>query len=793
MMEASALTRSRAFLVQPLMAVVLTAEAAHIFIVCALRHPLMPSNLFQLFFPLLAVVVSLHQRAFSPDAVTRRCWSAMAMAFGIWATAQALYLVFFFFPEVKIAGVRLDDALWVLFGLPILLAIHTNGDELDRVQWLDRLQALAFFVVLYAVVFLHSSRLSLTTVYLIQNVALVFCCLMRLPTCTHTSERRFFARLTTFLVIYSSLETVGDLLYLRGWDAGTPADLVWTIPIAAYLVLVLHDAKAAKDQPKLEGMLVTAFRRMRGVGVAALAFLSVGISSLLATHHLVLGGLCLVACFALFALRTNAREHAWEEAHGQLEQTVLLDALTGLGNRIQLRNCLNQRLAATPSTGGHALLFVDLDSFKTINDSLGHAVGDRLLLELAERLRASAPRDAQVCRIGGDEFVILTSVEDAGEAERAGLALLEALRSPYRLGEHTVRCSASIGVVLAKAGEPTDDLLRTADHAMYRAKQLGKDRVQFFDEPLLAQINSRWQLEADLRGCVERGAIEVAFQPILSVGGGEITGFEALARWNHPERGQISPEDFIPLAEDTGLILSLGAQVLGQACSQITAWNRAWNTRFSVSVNVSPRQFADSSFLATLMATLDRTGMDPHLLRLEITESVLLVNEASVRKILSQVRACGIHLSLDDFGTGYSSLSFLLNLPVDEVKVDRSFVSDMHRDPQRRELVRTVIQLGHSLGKRVVAEGVETEQELQELAAMGCECAQGWLISRPLSAEMLETDLPAIAARNARTAQGNQHSLAFMPQTRRPEGWLEVLRSAVPERVNVHPVRSTPI
>ena len=650
-----------------------------------------------------------------------------------------------------------------------------------RWGWLDRAQALAFILVLYAIVFLHTDRLSLNSVYLIQNLALVFCCALRLPTSTQASERRFFLRLTVFLVIYGSLETLGDILYLHGWDAGTFVDLIWTIPVTAYMFLVLRDVRVAEEHPRYEGMLVTAVRRMRGVGVTALAFLSVGLSALLATRHLVFGVVCLAACFALFALRTNAREHTWEEAHRQLEQTVLLDALTGLGNRVKLRNCLNQRLQRARTPTASALLFVDLDSFKSINDSLGHAVGDLLLQQVADRLRSSSPPEAQVCRIGGDEFVVFASVRNADEAEDVGTSLLEALRVPYHLGGQTVRCSASIGVVLAGVTENTDDLLRTADHAMYRAKQLGKDRVQFFDSSLLAQINNRWQLESDLRTCIEKGALEVAFQPIMSVGGGEITGFEALARWNHPERGQIAPHDFITLAEDTGLIHSLGAQVLQKACKQIASWNQAWNSRFSISVNVSPQQFSDTSFFSTLMAVLDETGMDPNLLRLEITESALLVNETAVKRILGQIRACGIHLSLDDFGTGYSSLSFLLSLPVDEVKVDRSFVSDMHRDLQRRELVRTVIQLGHSLGKRVVAEGVETEQELAALAAMGCECAQGWLISRPLLADALETDLPAITARNARASHPAQHTLASVLHSRGPEGWLEVLRSPVPQ------------
>lgn len=771
-----------AYLARPALVLVLLTELAHVLVVLFLPHPTLASNLFQLFLPLLAVAVSIQQRRFTPDDVGRRRWTAIAAAFTIWCIAQSLFVYFLYFPEFKVGGVRPDDALWVLFGFPILLAVNTTHDELDRVQWLDRAQAILFFIVLCLLVFDRSGRLSLNIAYLIQNLALLLCCLLRLPSCTLARERRFFTRLTIFLLVYGALETVGDVLYMRGWEVGSPVDLIWTVPVACFIVLVLRDALMTREQEEHASRLVTAVARMSGLSIAALAFLSIGISALLASHRPLLGGICVAACFGLFALRTNAREHGWHEAHGRLEETVLRDALTGLGNRVHLRNSLGKILSAARTTSTPVLLFADLDRFKSINDSLGHALGDRLLIEVAQRLRAAAPTDSSVCRIGGDEFVVLASIQDVAEAQVIGDALLEALRVPYELGEHIMRCTASIGVVLAATDEGPDDLLRTADHAMYRAKQLGKDRVQLFDASLLHQINSRWKLEAALRESVEQGDIDVAFQPILSVGGGEIAGFEALARWSHPAHGNVPPSEFIPLAEDTGLIIPLGTQVLEKACSQVARWNRSWGTRFSVSINVSPRQFGDPGLLDLLLATLDRTGLDPSLLRLEITETALLVHESMVKQVLLQARAHGIHISLDDFGTGYSSLSFLLSLPVDEVKVDRSFVSDMHLDPKRRELVRTVIQLGHSLGKRVVAEGVETEQELRELAAMGCECAQGWLISRPLLAAALEADMPFIAARGARTTHGAQHTMEFLHVTHSDAGpWAELLRSAMPE------------
>ncbi len=742
---------SRAQVARLLLVLVAVALIAHTAIVLLWHRSALPSNVMQLVFPLIAIVVSLYERSFSTDAVERRCWAAVACALGIWSAAQAIYICFLYVPEFRIAAIRPDDALWMLFGLPLLLAVHTTHDELDPVQWLDRVQAIFFFVVLYLLVFAHAGRLSLSTAYLIQNAVLVLCCLLRLPICPTEHERRFFVRLTVFLLVYGVLETVGDLLYKQGFQAGSPVDLIWTVPVACFIALIARDMLRTSAREEHASRLVKVVRRMRGLSIAALTFLCIGVSALLATRSLPLSAACVACCFALFALRTNAREHAWDEAHGHLEETVLRDALTGLGNRIQLRRSLEERLSHAAPEAKTALLFVDLDRFKAINDSLGHALGDRLLIEVARRLQATAPPGSDVCRIGGDEFIVLAEAGSEGNAEAAGGAMLAALRAPYQLGEQTLRCSGSIGIVLASAGEAIDDLIRTADHAMYKAKQLGKDRVQLFDAELLAQINGRWRLEADLSLAVDREEIEVAFQPILNVPTGAISGFEALARWSHPTHGAIPPTEFIALAESTGRIFALGTQVLEKACRQIAVWNLAWGTELSVSVNVSPRQFAETGFVALVLAALGRAGLDPHLLRLEITESVLMVDENTVKDVLTEARAHGIRISLDDFGTGYSSLSFLLNLPVDEVKVDRSFVCDMHRDPQRRELVRTVIQLGHSLGKRVVAEGVETEQELRELAAMGCECAQGWLISRPLLAAALQAEMPAIRARSARS------------------------------------------
>ena len=766
----------RAHAARPLLVTVLLLQIVHAGVLLLVPHPLVASNVLQLLTGVTASCVCLSQLRFVKEAAGRRCWMAVALAFGIWSAAQAVFLFLICFPAYGRTSNRLDDVLWTLFGLPLLLAVNSFTEEqTDRVLWLDRIQGVLFFAVLYLAVFLPSAHLDISASFLIQDVALLLSCLLRLPTSSNDRERRFFVRLSLFLSVYTPSTLVGDLLHRHGCLPGTAVDLVWTLPTTFFCVLVLWHAIRPWNLTG-RGRVALAVQSLHGISAACLALLSIAVSVYLAVKDPVPGGICIALAFGLFAVRTNARELAFHTAHGQLEETVLRDALTGLGNRILLRKELSRHLAEAP--GNVVLLFADLDHFKNINDSLGHALGDELLVAIGQRLCAASPDGSIICRLGGDEFVVLTTAESPSAAQGAGERLREALIVPFHLGAHDLRCTASIGVVLAMPGESADDLLRTADHAMYRAKQLGKDRVQLFDAALRAQLSSRWYMETELRACVHANSIQVAFQPIYSVEQSGICGFEALARWTHPVLGNVPPVDFITLAEESGLILPLGAQVLEKACAQMAAWNLSWGTTLSVSVNVSPRQFADAGLMPSLLAILDRTGLAPSLLRLEITETALLTQETIVKQTLEQARAHGIRISLDDFGTGYSSLSFLLSLPVDEVKVDRSFVSHMHRDPGREELVRTVIHLGHSLGKRVVAEGVETEQDLRGLAEMGCECVQGYLISKPLFADAMEADFAAIAARG-KTASDTSGSAAMRrPGAQIPSDFLaEVLSS----------------
>lgn len=729
-----------------LIGLLLLLELGHFLVLCLVSHPAIASNVFQLFPPAILVAISLRERRRSRNALTRQRWTALAVAFSLWMAGQVFFLYYLLYPGRAPAVIRPDDVLWLVFSLPLLLTTVMTAEKIDNVGWLDRLQVGVFFTVLYLLVFLPAVKLNIDLVYAVQDIALVLCCVSRLAVSRERGERRFFVRLVLYLVTYRLMIVMASLLGTRGLPPGSFFDLVWTVPISALALLILHDESSPALEHDLQQRLLTAARGTQGISVAILSLLSISASAMLSAHLPFLGGGFAFVAFVLFASRTSSRERAWYRVHGKLERTALHDALTGLGNRVMLRRRLEEQLKhASDREGCPVLVFADLDRFKSINDSLGHTLGDKLLIAVANRLRAAAPPRAVVCRHGGDEFVVLATAADAGAAIAIGEALLNALRPSYQLQGHNLQCTASIGIVLAAPGETADDLLRTADHAMYRAKQLGKNCVQFFDTRLRTQMNHRWQLEADLRTCLQEGGLDVAFQPILSVEGGEISGFEALARWHHPVFGNVAPGEFIPLAEESGLILLLGAQILEKACRQVALWNSLWDTELTLSVNVSPRQFADANLFTLVLDTLARTQFPAHLLQIEVTETSLLVNQELARQTLLAARSHGIRISLDDFGTGYSSLAFLLNLPVDEVKVDRSFVSDMRNDPHRRELVRAVVRLGQSLGKRVVAEGVETEEDLLELAAMGCECAQGWLIGRPMSAEATEAGLTEIA------------------------------------------------
>ncbi len=426
------------------------------------------------------------------------------------------------------------------------------------------------------------------------------------------------------------------------------------------------------------------------------------------------------------------------QAEQQLLHNALHDSLTGLPNRALFMDRLGQVIKSTTNykTPFFAVLFLDLDRFKTINDSLGHTVGDSFLVEIAHRLRKCLRPGNTVARLGGDEFaILLDNLNDFSEATQVANRIQEKLREPLSLHSYELLTTASIGIALGKAGskQRREDLLRDADTAMYRAKALGRGRCEVFDIEMHSSALTLLQLETDLLQAIEREEFELYYQPIVSLKTGEISGFEALLRWRHPQRGLIYPDEFLPVLEDTGLIVPIGWSMLEEACQQMQFWQSRFPSRtpFTVSVNFSASQIGQLDFVEQMDSILKETGVDPRRLRLEITESVIMQDVKFATAMLSRLRDLNIQLHIDDFGTGYSSLSALHRFPIDALKIDRLFVGMLGIDGENAELVQTIITLAHNLGMDVIAEGVESELQMDYLRMLGCDYGQGYLFSEP--------------------------------------------------------------
>lgn len=436
-----------------------------------------------------------------------------------------------------------------------------------------------------------------------------------------------------------------------------------------------------------------------------------------------------------------------EASSEQIRQLAFYDFLTNLPNRRLLMDRMAHALAASARSGKQgALLFIDLDRFKTLNDTLGHDVGDLLLQQVARRLEACVREGDTVARLGGDEFVVMLEqldeqeTEAAAKAEATGEKILFKLNQFYQLLTHEHHTSPSIGIVLFNGHQQSvDELMKQADIAMYQAKKAGRNTLRFFDPKMQDAINLRAGMEAELHRALELGQFQLYYQ-IQIDSQFKPLGAESLLRWIHPERGMISPLQFIPLAEETGLILPIGHWVLDTACAQIKAWQESALTRELVlAVNVSAKQFRQSGFVDEVREIVLRHGISPSLLKLELTESMLLDNVDEIAGKMKSLKSLGIQFSLDDFGTGYSSLQYLKKLPLDQLKIDQSFIRDISTDLNDKAIVRTIIAMAHSLNLHVIAEGVETEQERGLLLDKGCFHYQGYLFGRPVPIEQFES------------------------------------------------------
>jgi PAS domain S-box-containing protein len=450
-----------------------------------------------------------------------------------------------------------------------------------------------------------------------------------------------------------------------------------------------------------------------------------------------------------------------KRAEEMLAHSALHDGLTGLPNRALFLDRLQHAFARSErhaSSYKLAALFIDVDEFKVYNDSLGHAAGDELLIQVGQRLTSSlrgfdtisrqvAAKDVEVstagdtlARLGGDEFaVLLDDIQDASDGIRVAERIQEMLKAPFQVNGQEIVISASIGIALrtASCAHP-EDLLRDAEIAMYRAKRAGKACCEVFDTAMHSGAVHRLKLETDLRKAVELGEFRVHYQPVVSLRSGKIIGFEALSRWQRAER-LVPPGEFIKVLDETGLILPVNRALLRESCELL----RSWHARFpsdpplTMSVNITPKQFAQPELASEIGLILEQTGLPASGLQLEITENIAMGDPERAGGVLAELKALGVRLSIDDFGTGYSSLSRLQRFPFDTLKIDRSFISNMDQDVEGREIVRTIIMLAHNLGLTVVAEGTETEEQISQLKELGCELAQGYLFSRPADAEAM--------------------------------------------------------
>ena len=440
-----------------------------------------------------------------------------------------------------------------------------------------------------------------------------------------------------------------------------------------------------------------------------------------------------------------------KELEEKLAHQAFHDPLTDLPNRSLFLDRVGHALKRAKRRGDEvAVLFMDLDNFKVINDSLGHEVGDELLVAVAGRLSACLRPADTAARLGGDEFVVLLEdVEDPEEATRVAVRIENALRAPFYAGGHDLFVTTSVGVALGGGGEESaSDLLRNADLAMYRAKDAGKNSHAVFEPGMNEKALKRLGMEADLRRALEKDEFRVYYQPEVSVRTGRIMAQEALVRWEHPERGLVPPADFIPLAEETGLIVPLGRWVLEQACEQLAEWQKLYpgDPLLEMSVNLSVAQFKRPDLGASVAEVLRRTGLDPRTLTLEITESMMVEDVGAALATLQELKALGVKIAVDDFGTGYSSLSYLKRFPVDYLKIDRSFVEGLGCDPKDEGIVVASIELAHALKLEAIAEGVETEEQLERLRALGCDLAQGFYFQRPSSGDTASESLAALFA-----------------------------------------------
>jgi diguanylate cyclase (GGDEF)-like protein len=704
-------------------------------------------------------------RSATLDARTRRAWRFLAFAGLCTALSDATWLFYEAHLGTEITPFWVDGI--ALFGFPLWVAgllsfpAAPRGANERLKFWIDLATVfvggsmLAWYLVLRPAALIEQSGFGDRAMSMAFPVGdlIVLLTVAAVLTRSQAPEAR---RPLRFLVLSLVYGFVADLIYgherlLGIYHTGDPIDWIWlvdgTLFALAARLQVLPAWRAAKPTPGGSGERFNLLPYASVAGGFAILVWVVQPAWGSAVGQAVFGALTLTVLVVgrqILAARDNLRllaERAAQEARFRHE--ALHDPLTGLANRALLRDRAEHALvrASRRQQLPLALIFLDLDNFKTVNDSLGHAAGDGLLVESARRLLACVRATDTVARLGGDEFAIF--IEDPTDAEGCSLIttrILDALERPFTLEGRDLFISASLGLATARDGESADDLLRNADVAMYIAKTRGKGRVEHFEPEMRTVALARMELESDLRRALDAGEFVLHYQPIVVLETGEITGVEALVRWQHPRRGLLPPAQFIGAAEEMGLIVPLGAWVLREACRQGAAWNRRQD--LAVTVNVSGRQLQTPQIVADVRVALAESGLDPQALILELTESVLTTDSGDgVLGTLQALKGLGVRLAIDDFGTGYSSLSSLHRFPIDILKIAKSFVDDIGDTSGRQALAQAIITLGTTLSVRTIAEGIEQSGQRVQLQRLGCELGQGFHFSVPLPAADLEPQL----------------------------------------------------
>ena len=503
-----------------------------------------------------------------------------------------------------------------------------------------------------------------------------------------------------------------------GWSDGTPLSVGW-VPLSEVTTIYVNTRRVIED------VLDEVMRDLASAPEVR--------SQCKEVVHVVFD-MAIVRMAKRFEMTRHQLEEALAENQARLEHQTLHDPLTGLANRVLLLDRLEHAVNASARRSTRpAVLFMDLDYFKSVNDASGHSAGDQLLAEVAERLRAVIRPNDTVARLGGDEFVVLCEdlADPLHEAKAVAQRIAKGLEPPFSVGGREVFVAASIGIAPSAAGDSAERLMARADQAMYRAKKLGRGRVEVYDPAVDQLVTRHAELSTAMHHALSDGQLHVVYQPVVDLGVQRLVAREALLRWNHPKFGNVPPAEFIPLAEETGLIIEIGRWVLRQACLDCAQWRGQGHTEVAVAVNVSGRQLESTGFEEDVASVLDKAGIEPDALTLEVTETLLMSGRAEARAVLERIRATGVRIAVDDFGTGYSSLSWLARLPLDIMKVDRSFIASLGLKDRESAIVEAMIHLAHTLGLSVVAEGVETDSQLSRLTNLGCDGAQGFLLGYP--------------------------------------------------------------